>query len=50
MLIVGYVIGLIVSSICIVVTLTKILDKNQLILQILHNMYIQIIPLLLIVA
>ena len=50
MLIVGYIIGLIVSSICIIVILTKILDKNQLILQILHNVYIQIIPVLLMIS
>ena len=50
MLIVGCIIGLIVSFICIIVILTKILDKNQLILQILHNMYIQIIPVLLMIS
>ena len=49
MLIVGCTIGLIVSFICIVLTLTETSDKNFL-LQIKSNIYIQIIPVLSILA
>ena len=48
MLIVGYTIGLIVSFICIVLTLTETLDEKKFFLQI--KMYLQIIPLLLMLA